>query len=278
MKYVITGYKDFMVENLNFHSKGIFNEILYHGSHWDFDEFDENKIGRTTDAGWYSKGFYFTNTPEQASYYGNYVYKCNITLNNPLYTKASNKYNFRKELNLSDDTTPEEITKSLIAKGFDGVVVLNPISNNISECVVYNTESIKIIESRLITENKGFLMEDLVYRGEDKMNKEEVFFHGTSLKQWKRIVGSEFNVQDFYMGDSEDNIARNYAEIQSLKDDTDGVIIVLNSELLDGEMVDDRHGEDRQIGQYIFNGNIRKAIHTVKNINTGSIILTYEDL
>ena len=101
---------------------------------------------------------------------------------------------------------------------------------------------------------------------------------GEYLKQWNKIIDNSFNVSDFYVGDDEDNIARNYAEIQSQKDNSDGVIIVMNSELLRGNLIDDYHGETRQIGQYIFNGNIKDAIHTVKNIETKKIILTYKDL
>lgn len=75
--------------------------------------------------------------------------------------------------------------------------------------------------------------------------------------QWNKIVKNNFNVSNFYVGDSEDNIARNYAEIQSINDNSDGVIIVMNSEFLIGDLIDDYHGDDRQIGQYIFNGSIK---------------------
>lgn len=125
---------------------------------------------------------------------------------------------------------------------------------------------------------KEFLNESLNYNGYDILQNDEILFHGTSLKQWNKIVKNNFIVSDFYVGDSEDNIARNYAEIQSRNDNTDGVIIVMNSEFLIGDLIDDYHGDDRQIGQYIFNGNIKKAIHTVKNIETGKIILSYKDL
>jgi hypothetical protein len=125
---------------------------------------------------------------------------------------------------------------------------------------------------------KQFVNEQLKYNGEDSLNNDEVFFHGTSLKQWNKIIDNSFNVSDFYVGDDEDNIGRNYAEIQSQKDNSDGVIIVMNSELLRGNLTDDYHSETRQIGQYIFNGNIKDAIHTVKNIETKKIILTYKDL
>jgi hypothetical protein len=122
------------------------------------------------------------------------------------------------------------------------------------------------------------LNEQLKYDGSDLLNNDEVFFHGTSLKQWYMIINNGFDVSDFYVGDDENNIARNYAEIQSQRDNSDGVIIVMNSELLRGNLTDDYHGETRQIGQYIFNGNIKDAIHTVKNIETKKTILTYKDL
>lgn len=130
----------------------------------------------------------------------------------------------------------------------------------------------------IATTIREYLKEQLKYNGEDLLNSDEVFFHGTSLKQWNKIINNSFNVLDFYVGDDENNIARNYAEIQSQKDNSDGVIIVMNSELLKGNLIDDYHSETRQIGQYIFNGNIKDAIHTVKNIETNKIILTYKDL
>lgn len=130
----------------------------------------------------------------------------------------------------------------------------------------------------IATTIREYLNESLKYNGNDILQDDEILFHGTSLKQWNKIVKNNFKVSDFYVGDSEDNIARNYAEIQSINDSSDGVLIVLNSEFLIGDLIDDYHGEDRQLGQYIFNGNIKKAIHTIKNIETNKIILTYKDL
>lgn len=133
----------------------------------------------------------------------------------------------------------------------------------------------KIIEtfSQFTTERQDFL-----YTGEDILTKEEVLFHGTSFTQWKKIINGGFIVTNFYVGDSYENIARNYAELQSSEDNSDGVIIVLNSEFLEGVMKDDYHGDVRQVGQYIFNGNIKSAIHTVKNVDTNEIIMTYKDI
>lgn len=134
------------------------------------------------------------------------------------------------------------------------------------------------IRKFIATTIREYLNENVKYGGGDMLLNDEILFHGTSLKQWNRIVKNNFNVSYFYVGDSEDNIARNYAEIQSRNDGSDGILIVLNSEYLIGELVDDFHGEDRQVGQYIFNGNIKNAIHTVKNIETNKTILTYKEL
>jgi hypothetical protein len=120
------------------------NYTLYHGSNRKFDHFDLSKIGRQTDPGWYSKGIYFTKNQSLAAYYGIYIYECEISLSNPFYCKASDKHKFKRQIGLSDDSTPEDATEYLISKGFDGVVILNPINSQIDECVVYDPKNIKI--------------------------------------------------------------------------------------------------------------------------------------
>jgi len=124
-----------------------FKKILYHGSNNIFDKFDSNMIGRNADGGWYSKGIYFTEAKQLASYYGSHIYTCEVTLLNPLYAQVGSKREFMDVLELNDDTSPEEITKYLTDNGFDGVVILdyhNP--NFVSECVVYDPNNIKILE------------------------------------------------------------------------------------------------------------------------------------
>ena len=47
---------------------------FYHGTNSDnLLEFDERKIGSSTDAGYYGKGIYFASNPGEASYYGKNV-------------------------------------------------------------------------------------------------------------------------------------------------------------------------------------------------------------
>jgi len=124
-----------------------FKKILYHGSNYLFESFDDNMIGKNADPGWYSKGFYFTEAKPLASYYGRYIYTCEVSLSNPFYTQVANKYEFMEVLELNNDTKPKEITNYLINKGFDGVIILDYHRPGfVSECVVYNSKDIKILE------------------------------------------------------------------------------------------------------------------------------------
>jgi hypothetical protein len=44
--------------------------VFYHGSKSDFETFDKNKIGSSTDPGWLGEGFYFYDNPHDAAQYG----------------------------------------------------------------------------------------------------------------------------------------------------------------------------------------------------------------
>lgn len=113
---------------------------------------------------------------------------------------------------------------------------------------------------------------------------EEILYHGTSLKEFERLLKSGFNVNDFYLGDDLDNIAMNYAEIQSRRDGTEGVVVYFDLNFIDKSKLEkDIHGiqvddsgeaiEDvEQIGQYIFNGNLSDAVITAFNVDTGKRI------
>lgn len=112
----------------------------------------------------------------------------------------------------------------------------------------------------------------LGYYGKDPLFKHGVLFHGTSMKNYQNIINNNYHVVDLYFGDDEHAISKQYAEEQNKKDGTDEIMIRCNINLLDGNMVDDYHGEERQKGQYIFTGNIKVAILNVKNITTDEII------
>jgi hypothetical protein len=56
--------------------------ICYHCSNQQFDDFDEDMIGRR-DCGWYGKGIYFS--PYQNDHYGQYCKECYLRIENPYY-------------------------------------------------------------------------------------------------------------------------------------------------------------------------------------------------
>ena len=111
-----------------------------------------------------------------------------------------------------------------------------------------------------------------------------MLYHGTSLKEFERLLKSGFKVNDFYLGDDLDNIAMNYAEIQSRRDGTEGVVVYFDLNFIDKSKLEkDIHGiqvddsgeaiEDvEQIGQYIFNGDLSDAVITAFNVDTGKRI------
>jgi 8-oxo-dGTP pyrophosphatase MutT (NUDIX family) len=120
--------------------------ICVHNTPKEFYEFDEYEIGRTTDAGYYGKGFYFTPNVGQSNY-GEIELNCFLNLKNP-YFKQSSYRNY--ELN-SDE---------LKNQGYDGVVVYPNWIENMSfengvngceEVVVYYPEQIKLGDGRNTT-------------------------------------------------------------------------------------------------------------------------------
>ena len=127
-----------------------------------------------------------------------------------------------------------------------------------------------------------FLNEELVNKSSDDM-KETILFHGTSLEHYNQIKNGKFKVNDFYVTDNEEN-AIEYA-YQTTKNEDINILIVINSEHLDGLLKDDIHDIDytggdnlKQDGQYVFNGNIKKSIHSIINIDNKNIIDTFKTL
>lgn len=111
-----------------------------------------------------------------------------------------------------------------------------------------------------------------------------MLYHGTSLKEFNRLLKSGFKVVDFYLGDDLDNIAMNYAEMQSESDGTDGVVVYFDPNFIDksklekdihATQVDDSGAvidDVVQIGQYIYNGDLSDAVITAFNVSTGKRI------
>jgi hypothetical protein len=113
--------------------------ICVHNSPNEFFEFDEYRIGSTTDGGFYGKGFYFTPNVGQDRY-GEFEYNCFLNIKNP-YFKESSYRNYELK---SDDLKDE---------GYDGVVVYPNWEKDFNfeqgvdraeEIVAYYSEQIKL--------------------------------------------------------------------------------------------------------------------------------------
>ena len=115
--------------------------ICVHNSPNEFFEFDEYKIGSTTDAGYYGKGFYFF--PNVGfDKYGKIEYNCFLNIKNPYFKQSSHRnYELKSE--------------ELKNEGFDGVIVYpnfykdfnfeNGV-DNAEEIVAYYSEQIKLAD------------------------------------------------------------------------------------------------------------------------------------
>lgn len=61
--------------------------VVYHGTDNEFNEFRLTK--HKNDSGFYGSGFYFANTPSEASYYGKIIIPCFLKMNNPFIIEHS---------------------------------------------------------------------------------------------------------------------------------------------------------------------------------------------
>jgi hypothetical protein len=144
----------------------IFGEdIVYHGTKKDFDEFDENKMGGTDD-GWYGKGFYFHSDRDRGGY-GDIVKAAKIDLKKPIILPIQNSGQYLydiigKEAGLDESFRNEgsqniireigsdrfsEIAKKL---GYDGVIV--NYAQGTQEVVAFDKKSIKQANPKSISE------------------------------------------------------------------------------------------------------------------------------
>lgn len=140
-------------------------DVVYHGTKEDFDEFDEHKIG-STDAGWYGKGFYFHSDRDRGGY-GDVVKAAKIDLKNPIVlpVEKSGEYlydiigkeagldeSFRNEgsQNIIREIGSDNFTKIAKKLGYDGVIV-NYLQGT-KEIVAFDKSSIKQSNPKTISE------------------------------------------------------------------------------------------------------------------------------
>ena len=136
---------------------------VYHGSlNKDFNTFDKNKIGKTTDSGMLGRGFYFTDNKNYADTYSNgniqNTKKVYLNIKNPYIIDSQKTLDEFNRMYLKDTETQmkylekygenyfnkflDESTEELKQKGYDGVI-LKPFGNfKDTEYVVFNSSQI----------------------------------------------------------------------------------------------------------------------------------------
>ena len=100
------------------------------------------------------------------------------------------------------------------------------------------------------------------YLNEEKVP--EILYHGTSVTQYERIKNNRYNVDDFYLADSDDKSA-DYAVKQSVADESqESIILTIDTSRIDGDIRVDRGSNPEEweydMGQWVFTGNIEDAI------------------
>jgi hypothetical protein len=157
--------KDIAKENPSKVEKILGDDIVYHGTKEDFDEFDENKIGGT-DAGWFGKGFYFHSDRDRGGY-GDIVKAAKIDLKNPIVLpveksgeflydivgkEAGIDESFRNEgsQNIIREIGSDKFTEIAKKLGYDGVIV--NYAQGTQEVVAFDKSSIKQSNPKTISE------------------------------------------------------------------------------------------------------------------------------
>jgi hypothetical protein len=80
--------------------------LCYHCSDKQFDDFDENMIGKR-DYGWYGKGIYFS--PYQNDHYGQYCKECYLKIENPYYYNTDSEIDSKADNDLYRLLVPHEL-------------------------------------------------------------------------------------------------------------------------------------------------------------------------
>lgn len=115
---------------------------LYHGTKFDFNEFDDQYIGKRSLGGLtYGKGHYFLS--EKSDTYGQQGYRVKVTLKNP-YIVQERKWSSELTKMGYDwfDFNRPDPSDLLASKGYDATIIMN--DDKIAEVIVYSNKDKKI--------------------------------------------------------------------------------------------------------------------------------------
>ena len=136
-------------------------ETLYHGTKKDFKEFDNSKMGTSTDEGWLGAGHYFHSDPNRGGY-GDIVKSANVNLQNPINLPIHNAGRYLYDLigekagldKSFRDKSDMQIIKEIGSKrfselaqemGYDGVIA--NYMQGTKEVVAFDAKSIKNVKT-----------------------------------------------------------------------------------------------------------------------------------
>jgi hypothetical protein len=160
------------------HGRWTSGDIVHHGSTKDFDRFDTEKVGSTTDEGWLGKGTYFS-TDKRVSHYYPLAYETKVTLDHPLKIslkdfKTNKQDVVREAVGLPKTASVDELTKELVKRGHDGVVLdMSPSGYMHTEVMAINNHSMSI--SRKYETGNTKMWDDRAFGRPDKYRKLEAF-------------------------------------------------------------------------------------------------------
>jgi hypothetical protein len=131
--------------------------VVYHGTKDDIEQFMKGQPNKK-DAGWLGDGFYFTDNPELASTYAEYlksgpeganVLPVYLSIKNPYEATIRDKEYLMMADRRGDKAALQEFTDNLIKQGYDGVVLdykkQMGVTDPVKEYVAFKPEQIKSV-------------------------------------------------------------------------------------------------------------------------------------
>jgi len=131
--------------------------VAYHGTTASFDRFDLDNPNKY-DMGFLGKGIYLTLNEGHAKRYARQKSvrtgaKEADRVVMPLYVRLENPYvetdqERKKQIKIGGKAARDNYKNKLISEGHDGVILLNPVTNEVTEVVVFDTNAVKSINNK----------------------------------------------------------------------------------------------------------------------------------
>lgn len=119
-----------------------YNEIAYHASNADFNEFDTKKIGTGQGENTMGNGINLASDDSVKGVYGDILYEVQVNIKNG-YTTENKKLLSTFEKDFGYKVTMDNVAEELAKKGYDGIV--QTIRDN-KLYTIFNAKNVKIIK------------------------------------------------------------------------------------------------------------------------------------